>query len=121
MKAIDKDRATLKRLVESYGKEDVLKFINEGIEGDSLFPERLQLVPSEKVETIYYVASEDGDVESTRDENEFNTWIERGQFRTTEIYDGIGPSSLGRKVWKDIAAAKVKTITTRVDVEDVEL
>jgi hypothetical protein len=27
MKTIDKDRATLKRLVESYGKQDVLKFV----------------------------------------------------------------------------------------------
>ena len=120
MKQIDKDRAELKRLVESYGKKDVLKFITEGL-GDSLFPARLQLVPSEKVETIYYVADEDGNVEATRDENEFNTWLERGQFRTTEIYDANGPSSLGRKAWKNIAAAKVKTITTRVDVEDVEL
>lgn len=120
MKQIDKDRAELKRLVESYGKKDVLKFITEGL-GDSLFPARLQLVPSEKVETIYYVADEDGNTEATRDENEFNTWLERGQFRTTEIYDAIGPSSLGRKVWKNISAAKVKTITTRVDVEDVEL
>lgn len=120
MKAIDKDRATLKRLVESYGKEDVLKFITEGME-DSLFPERLQLVPSEKVETIYYVADEAGNVEATRDEEEFNVWLERGKFKTTEIYDTIGPSSLGRKVWKNIAAAKVKTITTRIDVEDVEI
>ena len=28
MKAIDKDRAELKRLVESYGKADVLKYVN---------------------------------------------------------------------------------------------
>ena len=88
---------------------------------DSLFPARLQLVPSEKVETIYYVADEDGNVEATRDEEEFNSWLERGKFKTTEIYDAIGPSSLGRKVWKNIAAAKVKTITTRIDVEDVQL
>ena len=38
MKQIDKDRASLKRLVEAYGKEDVVKFVkhlNEGVEEDS--------------------------------------------------------------------------------------
>ena len=73
------------------------------------------------LKTIYYVADEAGNVESTRNEEEFNAWLERGKFKTTDIYDGIGPSSVGRTVWKNIAAAKIKTITTSVDIEDVQL
>lgn len=37
MANVNKDRATLKRLVESYGKQDVLKFINHLNENESLF------------------------------------------------------------------------------------
>lgn len=37
MKQIDKDRKELKRLVESYGKQDVLKFVNHLNEDDGLF------------------------------------------------------------------------------------
>ena len=121
MRTVNKDRESLKRIVESYGKEDVLKYVKHINEGVGRFDEMTMIDKdgTEDVEEIYYVCSADGDTASTKNPEEFEIWMQKRKFPSYGITGGYGPSSVGRKTWKPIAQARVRRTIVRTEVDDI--
>jgi len=107
MNTVNRDRETLKRLVESYGKQDVLKFVNhlnEGINEDDAITyiydtvNNEQYIKSQLVQDVYSYCKYDKNVliasminawvpDSEEDQNDvYNEW----RYELSDIVDELG-------------------------------
>ena len=135
------DRKSLKRLVESYGKEDVLKYvkhINERKKEERLpychwwdtIDDHINSPDHEtEIEIHYFMYAEDGTCSMTWDENFLEQCINRGEFPiTVEVpahsgFGGFGSDRDFVEKWIPLVGVKKKTETTtyKTEYEDIPI